>query len=110
LFEVKHLGKWGLIDTSSSITVPLIYEKIEHLGNEYWGVKQGTKWAIINGHNNLVCDFIYDAMGSEVGERSLSVVYEINKEKMKPKLTTPVRKDGRQFWVNEKCQCIDGCK
>lgn len=105
-FEVKLRGKWGLVNSKNEQVVSLIYDKIEHIKDRYWAAKKGLHWGIIDISNSVVCSFIYDAMGSEIGGYSTLFLSNVDKSS----LPIIVKKNGKQFWINEKCQCIHDCE
>lgn len=58
-------GKAGFIDTTGAIVIPCIYDDARVFTGEATGVKQGEKWALIDGEGKLITDFVYDYISYE---------------------------------------------
>lgn len=58
LVRVKKAGKWGLIDMNKTI-IPIIYDRIEQLGNDRWKVYDGKHWAFYELNGKQILPFIF---------------------------------------------------
>lgn len=105
-FIVKQKEKWGAIDSKNKEMIPCIYNKLEILEKNYFAAKKDSLWGIIDSSNNVICEALYTSMGSEITRWS---IYESENFK-KHLLRVPVKKEGKLFWINEKCKCIYDCK
>ena len=62
----------------------------------------------MNSENNIVCGFDYDFIGFENGETEFIWEHDFdNSDKYQIKIH--VKKDGKKYWINEKCKCIANC-
>ncbi len=103
---VKSKEKWGVINEDGKEIIACIYSKVEYLKNNFWAVKKENLWGIINSSNAQICDFEYEKMASEVGSWTLYPDPKFEKNLLK----VPVIKNKKKYWINEKCECISGCK
>jgi hypothetical protein len=47
-------GKWGLLDSSGKVLLPLNYDGLEYLGEKLYSYKAGEKWGIIRDDNTIL--------------------------------------------------------
>lgn len=107
-FIVQLHGKFGLIDSNYHVVASLQYDAIRHLKGEFFSAKKDSHWGILDSKNTIHCDFIYD----EIGRGAVNYRMEpSDKNYYKSNfLFEPVKKNGKLFWINEKCQCVDYCE
>lgn len=61
LLEVKKNGKYGFIDTSGKIAIPIIYDNVSLIGDSgLIAVKKGDKFGFINDKNQVILPIEYD--------------------------------------------------
>ena len=61
-------------------------------------LKKGIFGGLIDSKNKIICDFIYDSMGSVVNSNYIFYTTMFNESIMK----VIVKKGGKEFWINEK--------
>lgn len=60
LAAVRSHGKWGYINRTGQVVIPLIYEECSTFAEERAAVKVGAKWGYIDTEGNAVSRFVYD--------------------------------------------------
>lgn len=46
----------------NSVVFPLVYDDIKYIGDEFFGVKKGHKWAVFDITSKAFSNFIYDEL------------------------------------------------
>lgn len=75
-FESSFWGsncKYGFIDTTGVIVIPLIYDSIKPFSEGYAAVKLKNKWGYIDRKGNILIDFLYDE-ASDVKNKQANVI------------------------------------
>ena len=58
-YEVEKAGKFGFLDTSLNISIPIEYEYLEYAGG-FFIAKSDGKFGTISASNEIIHDFVYD--------------------------------------------------
>jgi hypothetical protein len=90
LARVRLNKKWGYIDTTGAIIIPIKYTEAESFSEGYGRVRMGHKWGL------------YDKTGREIIKPTFSMIGPFEKGKAKVML------DGKEYYMNKEGVRVDG--
>jgi len=74
LAKVSLNNKWGYIDSTNQIVIPIVYEQIKFPQDSLLRVKKDSKWGLVDLKNNIIAPFEYnkiDDFGNNMPNDSL---------------------------------------
>lgn len=88
LIKVMEDGKWGVIDVSGNVMIPMLYDDIGELYMDYVVVKQNGFCGLVDLKGEVILPFEYDKIDrsihgrefSEIGDKSEVFAVHINKK------------------------------
>lgn len=83
LARVKIKLKWGFIDTTGNVVVPLKYNEVTNFDGGIAKVRVGTKWGLVDNKGTVLIKPTFDA------------IYEFIDGKAKVLL------EGEEYWMNK---------
>lgn len=86
LAKVEQNDKWGFVDKTGKVVVPLQYDDVYHFSDGLAGVKQNDKWGFVDKTGKVVIPLAYDYVDGFVGNLAV------------------VKKDGEWFTINKQGQ------
>ena len=90
LARVRLNKKWGYIDTTGAIIIPVKYHEAENFYDGYGRVRMGHKWGL------------YDKTGREIIKPTFNIIGPFEKGKAKVLL------DGQVYYMNKEGIRVDG--
>ena len=84
LAKVKKDHKWGFIDTTGALIVPLKYNEVENFNDGLARVRSGQKWGLVDVTGRVVIkptfDWIYDFENGMAKVKINGEIYYMNRE------------------------------
>lgn len=74
----KNEDKRGVIDKSNQVVIPLEYQSLKFVGDEFFGAKKNDSWGIIDKDNQVVIPFEYEGIGNSIGDHG-TIIFRAKK-------------------------------
>lgn len=59
---ISQKNKYGVLDISKGVLIPMIYDQISYIDNDLWKVTLNQKQGIVNIDNDIIIEPIYDSI------------------------------------------------
>lgn len=84
LFNVKFEEKWGVVDESNNIVIPIKYEELEVFVSGIAAANLNGKWGYINMNDSVIVPFTYDYAQSFDKDLAIAGFYEFQENSGMP--------------------------
>lgn len=90
LARVRLNKKWGFIDTTGAIIIPIKYNEVENFSDGYAKVRIGQRWGLMEKTGKEIIKPTFDEIGPFVNGKA------------------KVMRDGTEYYMNENGVRVDG--